>query len=325
LTDTPNDHGFDYSYIIPASLDMNPYVYIENRKVENPKIKNMAGSSKPRGVFWRKGLASADFDITQTLDHFSDKAINYISTYKSDKPFFLYVTLPSPHTPWLPGAKFKGMSGAGTYGDYVCHVDDVVGRILAAIDKKGLRGKTIVIFTSDNGADWKAGDKEAFPKHNANYIFKGEKSDIWDGGHHIPFLVRWPQGSKKETINEDLICLTDFTATCAELTGQKLLRGVGEDSFSMLAAIKGVSTPKTSRSEMVHHSINGMFALRSKQWKFVDGNGSGGWTKEAKPDAFEGQLYDMVKDQEEKVNLYATQPEIVKALRKRLNEIKNAK
>jgi arylsulfatase A-like enzyme len=322
LTDTPNDHGFDYSYIIPASLDMNPYVYIENRKVENPKMKMMAGSSSPRGVFWRKGLASADFDITQTLDHFSDRAINYIEKYKSPKPFFLYVTLPSPHTPWLPGAKFQGKSGAGTYGDYVCHVDDVVGRILDAIDKKGLKENTIVIFTSDNGADWKAGDKEAFPLHNANYIFKGEKSDIWDGGHHIPFLVRWPKVAKKGTVNQDLICLTDFFSTCVELTGQTIEPGAGEDSFSMLSAIKGTSTPKTSRTEMIHHSINGMFALRSGKWKFVDGNGSGGWTKEANPDKFEGQLYDMVNDPQEKVNLYASMPDVVKKLRARLNEIK---
>ncbi|MDP4292071.1 MAG: arylsulfatase, partial [Bacteroidota bacterium] len=280
LTDTPNDHGFDYSYIIPASLDMNPYVYIENRKVENPNMRNMAGSNSPRGVFWRKGLASTDFDNTQTLDHFSDKTVDYIKTYKSGKPFFLYVTLPSPHTPWLPGAKFKGMSGAGTYGDYVCHVDDVVGRIVDALDKKGLKENTIVILTSDNGADWKASDKVAFPKHNANYIFKGEKSDIWDGGHHIPFIVRWPNVAKKGSVNEDLICLTDFVATCAELTGQKLQAGEGEDSFSMLSAMKGTSTPSTSRTELVHHSIDGMFALRSKQWKFVDGKGSGGWSKD---------------------------------------------
>ena len=98
LTDTPIDHGFDYSYIIPASLDMNPYVYIENRKVENPNMKMMAGSNSPRGVFWRKGLASADFDITKTLDHFSDKAINYIEKYKSPKPFSLYITPFSPYS-----------------------------------------------------------------------------------------------------------------------------------------------------------------------------------------------------------------------------------
>lgn len=217
------------------------------------------------------------------------------------------------------------MSGAGTYGDYVCQVDDVVGRILKTIDKKGLKENTLIIFTSDNDADWNAADKIAFPKHNANYIFKGEKSDVWDGGHHIPFIVQWSKGIKKGTVNENLICLTDFIATCAELTGQKLLPGEGEDSFSMLSGFRGTASATTKRNEVVHHSINGMFALRQGKWKFVDGNGSGGWTKEANPDALDGQLYDMVKDPQEKVNLYATYPDVVKKLRVRLNQIKKEK
>ena len=126
----------------------------------------------------------------------------------------------------------------------------------------------------------------------------------------------------KDTVNIDLICLIDLFSTCVEHTGQTVEPGVGDDSFSMLSAIKGTSTPKTSRTEIIHHSINGMFALRSGKWKFVDGNGSGGWTKEAKPDKFEGQLYDMINDPQEKVHLYATMSYIVKKLRARLNEIR---
>lgn len=323
LTDTPNDHGFDYSYIIPASLDMEPYLFIENREVVNPNLKTVEGADGARGDFWRKGLCSEDFVIPQTLDIIADKAANYISNYKSDKPYFVYLPLTAPHTPWLPAEKFRGKSGAGVYGDFVCHVDDVVGRILDAVDKTGNSENTLIIFTSDNGSDWKKEDLAAFPKHQANYIFKGEKSDIWDGGHHIPFLVRWPNVVKKATVSKALVCLTDFTATCAEITGQKLKEGDAEDSFSMYSIFKGNSSSKTTRKDLIHHGIFGMFSLRQGDWKFVDGEGSGGWSSAT--DSLPGQLYNMRKDPSEKVNLYIKYPEKVEKLKQRLEVIKNVK
>jgi arylsulfatase A-like enzyme len=323
LSDTPNDHGFDYSYIIPASLDMDPYVFIENRKVVNPNLKIVEGADGARGDFWRKGLCSEDFIIPNTLDKIADKAANYIANYKSDKPYFVYLPLTAPHTPWLPAEKFKGKSGAGMYGDFVCHVDDVVGRILDAVEKTGNSENTLIIFTSDNGSDWKPEDLKAFPKHQANYIFKGEKSDIWDGGHHVPFLVRWPKVIKKASVSKDLVCLTDFTATCAEITGQKINDGVAEDSFSMLSIFKGKSSTETTRKDLIHHGIFGMFSIRQGDWKFVDGKGSGGWS--AATDSLPGQLYNIKNDPSEKVNLYNKFPKKVEELKQRLEVIKNTK
>jgi len=321
LSDTPNDHGFDYSYIIPASLDMDPYVFIENRKVVNPNLKTVDGAKGARGDYWRKGLCSEDFVISQILDIISDKASNFISNYRSVNPFFVYLPLTAPHTPWLPAEKFKGKSGAGVYGDFVCHVDDVIGRILDAVAKSGKSENTLIIFASDNGSDWKPEDLKAFPKHQANYIFKGEKSDIWDGGHHVPFIVRWPNVVKKASVSRDLVCLTDFIGTCAEITGQKLEKNVGEDSFSILSILKGKPTAKTTRKDLIHHSIFGMFSLRQGDWKFVDGKGSGGWS--AATDSLPGQLYYMKKDPSEKVNLYNKYPKKVEKLKQRLEEIKN--
>ncbi len=322
LTDTPNDHGFDYSYIIPASLDMDPYVYIENRKVVNPTVNAIEGTNSIRGVMWRKGLASSDFEFPKTMENFTDKAISYISDYKSDKPLFVYLPLPAPHTPWVTNEKFLGKSGAGLYGDYVCQVDDEIGKILAAIDKKGWKENTLVIITSDNGADWNEKDKKAFPKHQVNYIYKGEKSDVWDGGHRVPFLVRWPKVIKAGSVSDHTVCLTDFTATAADITNQKLNKGVAEDSKSMLPIFKGKATRSNTRKEVVHHSIGGMFALRQGKWKFVDGEGSGGWTKLAVIDTSKVQLYDMKNDPTEKTNVYDKYPNIVKKLKKRLEEIK---
>ncbi|MFA5417293.1 MAG: arylsulfatase [Bacteroidales bacterium] len=322
LTDTPNDHGFDYSYIIPASLDMDPYVYIENRKVVNPEMKTIEGADGARGDFWRKGLASEDFEIPQTLDHFTDKATAYITDYSSDKPFFLYFPMTAPHSPWVPADKYKGMSGAGVYGDFVCHVDDMIGRMLEAVDKKGIRENTLIIFTSDNGSDWKPEDLDSFPKHRANHIFRGQKSDAWEGGHHVPFIVRWPAVVRKGSVSKNLVCLTDFTATCASITGQQLAEGVAEDSHSFLPILQGKANKKNTRGEIVHHAIFGMFSLRQGQWKFIDGHGSGGWSKEAVPDTLPGQLYNMKKDPTEQKNLYAKYPELVKELKARLEVIR---
>lgn len=149
--------------------------------------------NSPRGVFWRAGVAAKDFVIEKTLDVFVDHAKDYVIKASADQqPFFLYLPLTAPHTPWLPADAFKSKSGAGIYGDFVMHTDNAVGKILKTLDSLGIAKNTIVVFTSDNGADWKPADATAFPLHQANYIFKGEKSDIWEGGHHVPFLLRWP-------------------------------------------------------------------------------------------------------------------------------------
>ena len=318
----PNKLGFDYSYILPASLDMTPYIYLENGKCTDYPLVPMEDHNSARGIFWRGGFKSNSFKIENTLDNFVDKAKQYISksSQDSDHPFFLYLALTAPHTPWLPADQFKSTSNAGVYGDFVAHTDNAVGRIMHTLDSLHLTENTIVIFTSDNGADWKPKDLADFPGHRANYIFRGEKSDIWEGGHHIPLIIRWPKGLAGNQKIKEVICLSDFMATFAGLTNQQLPDEAGPDSYNFWPLING--TKKLSRPSIIHHSNDGMFAIRKGKWKFIDGVGSGGWSLKDSLDIAPGQLYDMEKDERETTNLYNTYPEIVKEMKAILEQQK---
>ena len=180
----------------------------------------------------------------------------------------------------------------------------------------------MIIFASDNGADWKAKDLAEFPKHKANYIFRGEKSDIWDGGHHIPFIVSWPASIQANSKSTDILCLTDIMATLADLTQQKLPKGAGPDSYNYWPLISG-KTQEAERPSIIHHSIEGMFAIRKGKWKYIDGNGSGGWSPKNVEDVAPGQLYNMENDPGETTNLYSQHPEIVKELKELLDKQKS--
>ena len=320
----PNDLGFDFSYIIPGSLDIAPYVYLRNGKPVDNKLVELQGVKEPRGVFYRTGQASESFDIDHTLQNFGQQAQHFlIENSKTDKPFFLYLPLSSPHTPWLPSADFKGKSKAGIYGDFVMQTDAVIGNVIKTLDSLGLSENTLVIFTSDNGADWKPGDKKLFPEHQANYIFRGEKSDIWEGGHHVPFIARWPKVVKKGGKSAQTICLTDLMATVAAITEQKLPADAGQDSFSFYTLLKNASEKKAVRESTIHHSIEGMFAIRKGKWKFIDGRGSGGWSAKGEDSEPAGQLYDLEKDPVERKNLYSEYPDVVKELTGLLEKQKN--
>lgn len=321
----PNDLGFDYSYIIPSSLDIPPYIYLENGKPTDDNLINVAGNKAPRGVFWRDGNGSESFRIEKTLNVFEQKAKKFLvdASHTSGKPFFLYLPLSSPHTPWLPSDKFKGKSKAGLYGDFVMHTDAIVGNVLKTLDSLGLSENTLVIFTSDNGADWKPGDKQLYPGHQANYIFRGQKSDIWEGGHHIPFLARWPKVIKKGSSTGQTICLTDFLATAASITNQKLPEDAAQDSFNFYSVLKNTSEKKPVRQSIIHHSIEGMFAIRRGKWKFVDGKGSGGWSSKGDISDPDGQLYNLEIDPAESKNLYHENEVVAKELKELLEKQKN--
>lgn len=328
LSDGPHTRGFDYSYILPASLDMSPYVYVENGEVEDKHTVAEKGYGSlddvgpERRVFWRPGTASASFDIHAVLDHFADKAVDFIRNGSAEKPFFLYFPMTAPHTPWLPGAEFAGRSQAGRYGDFVCHLDDVVGRILEALEARGLAEETIVIFASDNGAFWDDPDRARYPEHAPNYIYRGIKADVWDGGHRIPFIVRWPQVVKGGSRCDRLVCLTDLMATLADINGVEVPVSA-EDSHTFLPALEGKQHSRMLRKSVVHHSGPGMFALRHGRWKFIDGQGSGGRSRDIQdvPDA-PGQLYDMNRDPSERHNLYNERPAVVKRLKAELEALK---
>lgn len=313
----PREHGFDYYFGIPASLDMEPYLYFENdRTVEQPTAAT-PGQNAPRGVFWRKGPIAPGFEIPQVLPTLTGKAESIIRERAGKpQPLFLYLPLTAPHTPWTPLSPFQGRSKAGIYGDFVAQVDDTLGRVLQAIDDAGAAGNTLVVFTSDNGADWREADKAQFA-HRANAKWRGEKADAWDGGHRIPCLARWPGQIRPGTVSGQLGCHTDWMATAAAVTGFRLPRNAGEDSFSLLPALRGTAR-KPIREAIVHHSNDGVFAIRQGSWKLILGLGSGGFspprTVEPTPDGPKGQLYDLAADPGEARNLWLERPEMVRKL-----------
>ncbi len=238
---------------------------------------------------------------------------------KAGQPFFLYLPLNSPHTPIVPSKEWQGKSELGDYGDYVMETDWAVGEVLAALDKAGISENTLVIFTSDNGCSPAAKVSDLETKgHFPSAQFRGYKADIWDGGHRVPFFVRWTGKVKPGSQSTQLICHTDLMATCAEILSAKLPDNAGEDSVSILPAL--LETAKAPiREAAVHHSINGAFAIRQNQWKLELCKGSGGWSKGGITDE-PAQLYDMNKDVGEQKNEYNEHPEIVSQLTKLLEK-----
>ncbi len=254
------------------------------------------------------------------LPRLAQRATNYLAeraaSAKAGQPFFLYLPLTSPHTPIVPSTEWQRKSGLGAYADFVMQTDAVVGDVLAALDRHGLADNTLVIFTADNGCSPAAGTEKLEQQgHFASAQFRGYKADIWDGGHRVPFLVRWPGKVKAGSQSAQITCHTDLLATCAELLAAKLPVTAAEDSASILAALLGRDT-QPLREAVVHHSISGMFSIRQGQWKLAFCAGSGGWSKGGGPES--PQLYDMTADVGETKNLALQLPEVVARLTKLL-------
>ncbi len=316
----PVDHGFDYSLIIPASLDMSPYVYIKDGFVVEQPTAYAEGKKQEeagRGVFWRPGKVSPSFNFNQVLPEFIDSATQYIATYaKKTKPFFLYLPLPAPHTPWLPTQNYQGKSEADTYGDFVVMVDDMIGKVLNQVKDAGIEDNTLIIITSDNGSDWRPTDQEK-TGHKANYIYKGRKADIYEAGHRVPYIAQWKGVIPAGHQSNQVICTTDLLATTAGLLNRQLPNNIGEDSYDLWPAYSsGIKEP--IREAIVHHSLDGFFAIRKGKWKYTEELGSGGFTKpktiEAKEGEAPGTLYNIEEDPSEKNNLYLKYPEVVEEL-----------
>jgi len=287
VTHGPNTLGFDHSYIIPASLDFPPYVYLQNHRVTEPETVKQSKQSFP--AFLRAGPRAKDLVMEDVFDRLVDQASSFIVRgANDDRPFFLYFPLPAPHKPVLPHARFRGKTKLGPYGDFVLQVDDGVGRVLKAIDDAGVKENTLVIYTSDNGSFMYRHDSfgeadhvdneniQAYrPEHHvANHVFRGTKADIWEAGHRIPFFVRWPATVKAGSKCDATLCLTDLFATTAGILKQDRPRKAAPDSFSFLPALQ--TAEWTRPVPVIHHSAGGMFAIRSGHWKLVAGNGSGG-------------------------------------------------
>jgi arylsulfatase A len=319
IADGPTTLGFDTYHGISASLDMPPYVYIDDDR--------FAGVPTTTRKYIREGLATEDFHAVDVLPATTSKTVEFIeararaNAAEGDKPapFFVYMPLSAPHTPIVPTKKFEGKSGLNGYGDFVMQVDDSVGQVMAALDRAGLAEDTLIIVTSDNGCSPQADFELLGQKgHYPSYVFRGMKSDIFEGGHRIPFIARWPGRVKPGSRCDQTICLTDLLATCAEILGVTLPDDAGEDSVSILPALEGRAAGPL-REATVHHSINGSFSIRRGKWKLELCGDSGGWSEpkprskvaEALPPI---QLYDMSADLGEQNNVHAEHPEVVAEL-----------
>jgi arylsulfatase A len=334
----PIDVGFDSFFGIRASTDIPPYFYIDGDRALVAPVDRIAnnysddGWTKIQGAFWREGGIAPNLELEDVLPRFTDEAVGVIRDHSramNDDPLFLYLAYPAPHTPWLPSPAFDGISN-NMYGDFTAMVDHMIGRVLTALEESGMKDDTLVIFSSDNGPVWYAKDTERYD-HNSTGGMRGMKGDAYEGGHRMPFIVRWPGNVQAGSVTDQVICFTDVLATFADVTGAELPKGQGPDSFSFLNALKGEGKSHTDvRGPLVLESARGHFSIRSGKWKYIDGLGSGGFSDgfasdykpaDRKPGDPEAQLYDMEKDPGETTNVVSDHLNIARRLAINLKEI----
>lgn len=332
----PVDRGFDSFFGIRASTDIPPYFYIRNdRAVEPPTAEIDAsrseGWSPIQGAFWRAGGIAPHLRLADVLPRFTDEAVAVIRDHapkRAAQPLFLYLAFPAPHTPWLPAPEFAGRSGAGLYGDFATMVDAMIGRVLQALDDAAMQHDSLVIFTSDNGPVWYPDDVKRLG-HDAAGGWRGMKADAWEAGHRMPFIVRWPGRVPAGAASAQTICFTDVFATLAAVVGAELPPKAAPDSFNLLPVLLGKQPENEPiRGPVVIPSGNGTLTLRSGPWKYIDGLGSGGFTRPARiapdPGGPAGQLYHLETDPGETDNRFATEPAVVARLQAELERLRNA-
>jgi len=320
----PLDVGFDYFFGISGSLDMPPYCHIENRHtVGIPNVEKDVYNPQQKKGFMTPGWKDEDVDI-----HHCRKTVDWLEKHaaeKPDQPFFLYLTPSSPHRPCMAPDITKGKSQAGPRGDMVCVVDWMVGEITKTIEKLGYKEDTLIIVTSDNGANEADVDGNTYG-HKSCGDWRGFKAQIYDGGHREPFIARWPGIIKPGSVCDATIGLMDLMATCADIVDTDLPENVAEDSFSFLDYLKGETASPKARDTVVHHSVSGVFAVRQGPWKMILGQGNGAWghfDREIDPSIPVGQLYHMEKDPQETTNLWEKEPAIVERLTALLQKYKD--
>jgi arylsulfatase A-like enzyme len=341
LAPGPLEVGFDYHFGVPQNHNDNSRAFVENHDVVGRKpgeeFRIVSGKAFPDGL----AEPRVDDQVDTTL---TAKALDFIQENR-DRPFFLYFTPCAPHTHVTPAAKFRGTSQAGIYGDYIQELDAHVGEILDRLDELKLNDKTLVIFTSDNGAglsDFRGGgapelslasdaggvlekfrtakrDARAMG-HLANGDLRGGKGEAYEGGQREPFIARWPGRIPAGAESAETICLTDMLATTASILGAKLPDNAGEDSYDILPALTGKALDAPIRPATVLHGGNGIFALRSGPWKLVKSDGS---EKNATIKSKHDELYNLATDPGEMKDLAAEQPERVKAMNELLEKYIN--
>jgi arylsulfatase A len=269
----PLDHGFDH-YFGDNVINFPPYTWIEDERVlAAPDItfKSTPQNTKEGNWECREGPGRSDWDFYQVLPTLTKKGVEYIHSRKGkEEPFFLYFPLPSPHAPIVPTDEFDGKSKAGAYGDFVVQTDDSCGRLLQALRDAGLDGNTIVFFSADNGAEAYAYPRDEKFDHWSSAPLRGLKRDIYEGGHRVPTILKWPGATKGGTVTDALFAQIDLMATLAGYLDFKLPEASAEDSHDFFPWLGGQSaTPP--RTTMVHNTAKGNYAIRHGEWVLIDG------------------------------------------------------
>lgn len=332
IQDGPTAFGFDYYFGVSASLDMPPYTFIENdRTVGIPSITKDPKDFSQRG---RGGLMVPGWKDEDVNPNLTRKAMEFIEENTTNEPLFLYLPLTGPHTPWVPNTAFQGKSGIGPRGDLILEIDDTVGQLVRLLEEKGIRDNTLIVFTSDNGPD-PLREELTVHGHEPAGNLRGQKADIWEGGHRVPFIASWPNYIPQGTVSEELVCLTDWIATCASILEDELPDEAAEDSIDMLPDLLGQSLNSPLRQSVILQSYDGMLALRRGDWKYIRGAGGGGFDQKhrdiigiphtadrevSSADPAE-QLYFMKNDIGESTNISHEHSERMEQMRKELEQL----
>jgi len=345
ITGGPIDRGFDHFFGTACCPTTDwLYAYIDGDKIPMPPTGIVNRKPLPKHPYSRDnrpGMIAPGFDLEEVDMVFLQKSLEFLEEHKKkspDKPFFLFHSAQAVHLPSFAGRAFKGKTKAGPHGDFIFELDYIIGLLMSKLDQLGYGENTLVIFTSDNGPEVRTViDMRKTHKHDGARPWRGVKRDQWEGGHRVPFIARWPKQIKAGSTSAQTICLTDVMATCAALTGAAIPRNAAEDSYNILPVLLGQAGDKPVREYTLHQTISLALAIRHGNWKYLDHKGSGGnnygregeWgmkqfaLPERAPGAA-GQLYDLAKDPGETTNLYNEHPEIVKALKAKLDEYKTS-
>jgi len=334
VTGGPLDHGFD-SYFGDDVINFPPYAWIEGRtlpRAPDTVFRNHPVPPKEGSWECRPGPALSDWDPYKVLPTLTQRSVDYVLSRKDQKqPFFLYVPFPSPHAPIIPNDEFDGKSQAGPYGDFVFQTDDACGRILKAIEDIGQTDNTIVIFSADNGSEFYAYTRDEKFDHWSSAPFRGVKRDIYEGGHHVPFIIRWPGVTKRGGMSDALISQVDLMATLAAMVGYDLPRNSAEDSHDFLPYLRGQVETGPRRS-MVHNTQKDLYALRESDWVLIATKSGttrpapAKWTAKHTQPADDDQpveLYHLKEDLQQRHNLAAKHPERVQTMRALLKKLRD--
>lgn len=335
ITDGPTERGFEEFFGIPASMNYGVLTFIENNHVTEPPSLWTHRKQVPEHHTFRfippydlEPRRSDDIEIAPSfrddvcLKVCTGKAVDYIARQaaeaKAGKPFFVYLALNSPHLPHCAAPEFVGKSRVDAYGDFMLETDYRVGQVLAALDEHGLARDTLVFQSSDNGPETGYAERLKKYQHASNGGLKGGKRDIYEGGHRVPFVMRWPAVIQAGRTCDEPVCQVDLLATCAEILGVKLPPNAGEDSYSLLPALRGEDYPRPLRGPLIHHSGSGYFAIRDGPWKLNLFRGSGGSLAPRLIQPIPGEppfeLYDMKQDWRETTNVHDQHPAVVNRL-----------